>query len=393
MDDTNASPNEACSKATCCRARCCWIWGVICVVVLVGAFCAFVLPKLLHDHSAEPPLLKANAKQLKATVISPVIEAPIQPGKNVLWCSTFQLVWNESCRYAGGDIHLKDEPPIVAALNKKLGDEKDVDANSCLVMAGLVQDGIVGEIRRELDQKFRGQADPELLNSIEPRLPRDGWTAYAYLFRELPFECPFDRLEEPLTFGGVNVASFGLQEVTCYRSSIQKAKQITVLDYKNDDDFIVAIQPKERGEQIVLAKIAPGETLQKTIETVRSRVAAGKLEAWLKSLHTGESIAVPILNFDLLQEYDELVGKTVATSGPLQGMPIVLAVQSVRLRLDERGATLKSEADVAYKCAEGPESRHLVFDKPFLILLERKGAARPYFALWVDNPELLVPFR
>ena len=34
-----------------------------------------------------------------------------------------------------------------------------------------------------------------------------------------------------------------------------------------------------------------------------------------------------------------------------------------------------------------------IFDKPFLILLERKGAANPYFALWVGNAELLVPFK
>ena len=32
-----------------------------------------------------------------------------------------------------------------------------------------------------------------------------------------------------------------------------------------------------------------------------------------------------------------------------------------------------------------------VFDKPFLIMLQRKDAEMPYFALWVDNTELLMP--
>ena len=32
----------------------------------------------------------------------------------------------------------------------------------------------------------------------------------------------------------------------------------------------------------------------------------------------------------------------------------------------------------------------MIFDKPFLIILERANAKMPYFALWVDNAELLV---
>jgi hypothetical protein len=32
----------------------------------------------------------------------------------------------------------------------------------------------------------------------------------------------------------------------------------------------------------------------------------------------------------------------------------------------------------------------MVFDKPYLLMLERDEADVPYFALWVGNPELLV---
>ena len=32
----------------------------------------------------------------------------------------------------------------------------------------------------------------------------------------------------------------------------------------------------------------------------------------------------------------------------------------------------------------------MIFDKPFLIMLQRSDAKMPYFALWVDNAELLV---
>ena len=36
--------------------------------------------------------------------------------------------------------------------------------------------------------------------------------------------------------------------------------------------------------------------------------------------------------------------------------------------------------------------KNLVFDKPFLVMIQRTGASQPYFALWVANAELLVPF-
>ena len=393
MDATDIPSTESCGEKACRGPKCCWIWGVVAAVVIVG----FLLAEFSGRRERENviiglPTLKADAKQLKATLISPHLEAPIRPGKNVLWCSTFQLVWNEGCRYAGGDIHLQNEPPIVAVLNKKAASEKDVDADSCLVMSGLVEKGIVGKIRQQLDRKFQGQADPDLLKSIEPNLPPQGWLGYAYLFRELPFEYPFKRLEEPLSFGSARVASFGLREVTSRMDDIHKAQQVVISDYKGADDFVLQLKPMDKSERIVLAKIPPAATLLKTIETVRSRIAPSKIEASEQSLETDESLVVPILNFDLRHAYDELCGKPVTTPGPLKGAPIVLALQSIRFRLDERGAIVKSEAAMA-ACLPGDKPRQFIFDKPFLILLERRGAAQPYFALWVDNPELLTPFR
>ena len=132
-------------------------------------------------------------------------------------------------------------------------------------------------------------------------------------------------------------------------------------------------------------------TLQATIEAVRGRIASTP-GAWNERLQDGESLVIPILDFDLWTEYDDLCGERIVTPGPLQELPIIAAAQSIRFRLDERGAVLKSES-LGAAAGEPPPPRHLVFDKPFLILLERRDAAQPYFALWVDNPEVLVPLK
>jgi hypothetical protein len=390
MSTTTNSPNEASPQP---RRR--WrvaIAVIVVAIVAVGLLALHFFNRSGHNWIAGPPALKANAKELKRTLVTPHLEASVGPGKNVLWCSTFQLVWNESCRLAGGDLHLEQEPPLVPILNKKSAQQSDVDLSSCLVMSGRVEDGVVAKIHQELMRKFAGQADPDLLNSIESRLPKLGYLAYSYLFRQLPFEYPFRRLDEPLTFGSRQVASFGLRRMGSQRGDHRIANQVKVLDYENDDSFIVELRPEDQSERIVLAKLAPADTLQKTIDAVHARIASTGLEKWKKMFRMGESVVIPIFNFDLLQEYDELYGKPITTAGPLQGMPIVLAMQSIRFRLDERGAILKSEAAMAKSDECGQETpRQLIFDKPFLVLLERRDASQPYFALWVDNSELLVP--
>lgn len=360
----------------------------ICVLMLVAGFLAMFFARRGYHET----ILKADAKDLNNTLVTPHLEASIEPGKNLLWCSTFQLVWNEGCRAAGGDIRLENEPPMVPALNRKAADPKDVDPGSCLVASGLMKDDIVGKIRSELGLKFRGRAEPDLLDRIAPSLPPDGWLAYAYLFRELPFEYPLKRLDEPLAFGSTQVATFGLKKATSRMDDIHKAEQVVVLDYKNADDFVLELTPQDKTERIVLAKIAPAETLEKTIEAVRSRAVLGDAKEYKSTLDMGETLIVPMLNFDVWKSYDELEGKKITTPGPLQGYDF-FAVQDIRFRLDERGAILKSEGAMAAKCGGPSQPREFIFDKPFLVLLERRGAERPYFALWVDNAELLVPFK
>ena len=69
-------------------------------------------------------------------------------------------------------------------------------------------------------------------------------------------------------------------------------------------------------------------------------------------------------------------------------LPLMLAAQQIRFRLDETGALLSSEGATARVAPK----RDIVAWKPFLVLVERDGSDHPYFALWVDNAELLVPF-
>jgi hypothetical protein len=76
------------------------------------------------------------------------------------------------------------------------------------------------------------------------------------------------------------------------------------------------------------------------------------------------------------------------------GMYLSNAKQIVRFRLDKAGARLESEGVLVSDNGDSdPEpGRNFVFDKPFLIYLREQGAEQPYFALWVENAELMQAF-
>jgi hypothetical protein len=64
------------------------------------------------------------------------------------------------------------------------------------------------------------------------------------------------------------------------------------------------------------------------------------------------------------------------------------AKQNIRFRLDEKGAVLKSDASMLAPTSAMPRPKPC--DGPFLVLMQRQDARTPYFAAWIENPELLV---
>ena len=321
-----------------------------------------------HDEIAGKPALKANAAELKGTIVTPHLEQKIEKGKNILWCGTLQLVWNELCDNNGGPIEAKSHSSIVDILNKRLISKDDLDEGDYVAMAG-GGPGFIDKIFKELERKFGGQACPTLLRSYEG----SDLIAYAYLFKHLPFKYVFERRYHKLDFQGKLVDCFAFPFSHHIANASEVAEQVSILDYKNNDDFILELKTTVKDNQLILAKISPKKTLLETVKNVEKRIKGANPS----KLTEDEAMKVPVLDFDILREYNELY-ETIA--GPV--------LQSIRFRLDEAGAVLKSEV-VCLGLSTGPE-RSFIFDKPFLILIKRKEARNPYFALWVGNSDLLV---
>lgn len=361
------------------------------ITIIIGMLCishVFAQPKeskptLTHNQIAGQAYLNTNASQLNGTIITPHLEQRIVPGKNVLWCSTFQLAWNELYKLNSGPIRLRPASPTADILNKRSASRTDIDDASYVAMAGFAEDGLVKKIHQELRRKFHGQESPYLLKNM----PSSGLISYGYLSKSLPFEWAFERFSNRLTFQGMCVENFGIAEYlpVDQPSEAVMAKQISVIDYKDSDDFIIELKTLQEDEHVILAKVIPQRTLQETVQMVQKRMS----EAKPKEMVEGTSLFIPVLDFDLTKRYEEVTGRLIeSTNERLNDQPIVAAIQSIRFSLDEKGATLKSESMMLLG---GTPQGNLVFNKPFLVLLQRKGAKNPYFVLWVGNTELLLP--
>jgi len=381
-----------------------WLWRVLlCVVLLFVVLGADALcgPKNWHAPFRREKMLGTDASNLKGTCVSPHLEAEIAKGTNLVWCGTFQLCWNEACDLTGGDLRLTNalspvgirtanqDDSMVAALNKRAFTKESVDEDSYVALAGFVTNAIHDRIERAINEKFHGSFKPRFVpnRGLTPR-PQD-FVAYACLYKSLTFPVPFERLEDEFRFEGVPVRAFGIGGTAAAHDSMYP--QVLILDYRSEDDFVVELKTKGEGDRLILAKVQPQRTLGDTLAAVQERMERGNREPTL----TNDVMIVPRMNFDLTRRYTELEGLLLVPRSPGVAKDLLLlsAVQNTRFEMNEKGVELRSEAHMSFGCAkEAPPVRQhrMIFDKPFLLLMERAGAKMPYFALWVDNSELLV---
>ncbi len=72
-------------------------------------------------------------------------------------------------------------------------------------------------------------------------------------------------------------------------------------------------------------------------------------------------------------------------------------LQKIDFTLSRTGVVVKSEARTSARAirsaAQLEKPRHLHFDRPFLIRVQkREPNAMPFFLMWVDNTELMQPY-
>jgi hypothetical protein len=268
---------------------------------------------------------------------------------------------------------------MVTFLNKSLSTKNDISEKSYVAVAGFKKDNIEETINTQLKSKF-DNAPSVNFNGMS----KDHIIAYAYLYKNLKFNVEFESLKTPLYFqegdNTIEVNAFGINDYSSKNEDM--GKQVEIIDYQNEDDFIIRLISSPEDE-IVLAKVKPEDTLLETIDSINNRTNNGQKEYLIEN----DILMIPKFSFKLTHQYSEIIDKYIMNPD-FSHYQIVEAMQDITFVLDERGAILESESFLSTDKSANI-SRSLVFDKPFLLYMKEKGAKYPYFAIWIENAELM----
>lgn len=375
--------------------------GVALLVVVVVAAAFWKGPavwRLLSERAAyagKVPTFSGTSDALERTVIVPTLDTPRPTGKNVIWCSSFQLAWNElRDNVIRAPLEVVGAEEVAKRLNEAKQSATDLEADSYYATGGWIRDGIIAKIENDMATKFPSHALPDFNGYNDPA----GILAYSYLIANVPFKNPFRQLDEGLTFTDyrdieTQVEGFGLWQAFLSQYKAVR-EQIEILHYRELEspdrewrfrECVVDLCKYSKPYQVVIAMIVPKDSLGETLEYVRIQVEHFKEQRSYeeeREFREIDILQVPEMFWRIDHRFTELIGKMVMNAQ----MPIMEALQTIEFRLDRSGAMLESEALGAISAVP----RYFVFDQPFLVCMKKRDAEQPFFVMWVDNAELLV---
>jgi hypothetical protein len=300
----------------------------------------------------------------------------------------------------GEPILLSEVGEIANLLNSSPFPRNAISEKSFYAAAGRGNDGIVDKIRGEMKRRFPEQA-PILSNG-----DRAAIVAYAYLRVSVPFTIPFFENRKPLAFrdssGAAHpVKAFGIRVEDDY--AYYKLREQVELLYvgqlaKREDadqegsgvaigEFALDPDRHSAPYQVIIAKVPRQETLSKIWAYTGAKILAPNDSEWsIPRLECNDVVLAPNIALATSHHFQELEGSNrKLVNKDVNGLYIQTAIQSIRFSLNRSGAELGSEA----KLMVSPIARNFIVDGPFLVVLRKRGGREPFFALWVENPEVL----
>lgn len=248
-----------------------------------------------------------------------------------------------------------------------------------ILLHGIISPTLKRQIESDIKEKFSSSSD--ILDKINWETQNTEYLTYAMLKKKFTFEIPFQKLKSN-TFGNTNVKVqyFGL-DATAGEDTF---KQVTVLFHNSDTDFAIKIDTLE-GEDLILYRTDNVDNFSDTYAeiTKKSKSFTGK-----KNMKYGDDILkIPFLKVNAIINYDDLCNKIIKNSN---GAYLKFAMQSVEFSLNNFGGNLTSEASIStYQGLDNAQIRYFNFTDTFVLYLKEKDKDTPYFALLVDNIDIL----
>lgn len=364
--------------------------GIVCGGMILYFFISSV-PALPNTYVVDREMtFEGPSAKLTDTVVVPTLDTAMPLHNNVIWCSSFQFAWNElKDGIVKEPIHLASNQQVADLLNKAQQSKDDVSRDDCYARAGFVRDNIIGTIQSEMAQQFPGEPVP----AFDDITDDTAIIAYSFLTANVRFAIPYFENDKPLVFNdsrnqSTAITSFGIRKEDDY-AYFKMRKQIKVLFFNHGSDFKLTefaldLCKNSSPNQIILAVVEPKSTLMQTLSYVANKEKEHPKDKYFRRFGPNDSLLVPNIFFKITHTFAKLEGVKLTNIG-YEDLFFEKAMQVIQFRLDRSGAELESQA----KIAVSPIPKHFLYNRPFLIYMTKRGAKHPFFAMWVDNAELL----
>ena len=342
-----------------------------------------------------------SSGELKATRITPVMDAEISTGENLIFCSTFQMAWNELCsKYAEGTLEIENAPAYVEKLNQLSVQPPLLDKESYIAMSGFGGEGIIDKVNETVNKKFGHLNQDELPPKFNYRLGSNEIFVFSYLYKNLEFKEEFDKLPPMLMCNNNKVfyaEAFGLDRgyIKNHKPDTDKRREQFNLLYHNDYGTVEVDRPKgiilslvtgSNSDEIILSTVPVSGTLTNSFNIIKKIINKNTDKKILT-----EILRIPKINFNILHEYNELKNKKVMNNPLIKYMDRLIfkkIVQKFALNLNEKGSKI-----VLYEYIN-ITINYIQFETvikcPFIIYFRDKTKDTPYFMAYIANDELLV---
>ena len=278
---------------------------------------------------------------------------------NNLWVGTLDLAWKELEDKIGlNKIELEGEMPQIANdLNESTFSKEMLNPN---------------------DYKI----------NVE-RTVTNGYKIDATLNKELNFLESFDNFNDyKWTFGNSEeyIKYFGINNA----SSEKMNKNVEILFYNKlnngsllSNDIAIKLKTKE-GDEIILYRTDDKKSFDEYYEDIKAKTKNYKGHT---EFSKDDELRIPYVKVNGMINYNQLYDKKIKNS---KGLYIYDVIQNVNFNLNERGCNLSSKATMVTEyMGIGQDTKYCYFQDTFIIFMKEANSDKPYFALKVDNNDIL----
>ena len=279
---------------------------------------------------------------------------------NNLWVGTIDLAWKELENQLGRErIDLEDgNIPIVDDLNSSTFTKDMLDENDYNIT---VERTLTGgyKIDTSLNKELH------FLEEFDNFSDNYNWT--------------FGDSEEPIKYFGINDAS-----------SEEMNKNIEVMFFnRNDDnsaksdDFAIKLKTQE-GDEIILYRTNENKNFDEYYKDIQE-----KTNAYTENREFAEDdeLRIPYVRVNGMIAHNELYSKYIKDTN---GLYFTDVIQNVNFYLNEKGCNLSSQVTMVTEyLGISEDARYCYFNDQFVIFMKEANSSQPYFALKVDNTDIL----